>query len=243
MKKIGVTVVGVLCCLNAGAQTMNVHKTDGTVLRFSADEVEYVDFSKEPKTPDNAVAVDLGLDVKWANMNVGAEKPEDYGCYFAWGETKTKKEFTWTNYKWCEGTYDSMTKYGTVEVYGVDDHILTLEPEDDAATVNWGSQWRTPTDEEVTALLTYCQWEETMLNGVKGYRVTGHNGNSIFLPYVGWYGDQGWEGQGESAHYWSASILEDYCFFSRDLYMSQWMQGMDYGKFRCFGLCVRPVWK
>ena len=243
MKKLFVTVVSVLSCLSVGAQTMNVHKTDGTVLRFLADEVEYVDFSEksEATPPVNVKAVDIGLDVKWANMNVGAENPEDYGDYFAWGETAPKTEFTWKNYKWSEGTYDSITKYGTVEVYGVDDHILTLEPEDDAATVNWGKEWRMPTEEEVTALLSYCQWETDTLNGVTGFKVTGRNGNSIFLPFVGWYGDLGWEGKGEFGHYWSASILEDYCFFGRDLYFSPYMQGMDYGKFRCFGQCIRPV--
>ena len=243
MKKVFVTVVSVLSCLTVGAQTINVHKTDGTVLSLPTDEVRYVDFSTSTTgtPPAKVEAVDLGLDVKWANMNVGAEYPEDYGEYFAWGETKPKTEFTWKNYKWCEGTYDSITKYGTVEVYGVDDHILELIEDDDAATVNWGDQWRTPTEEEVTALLSYCRWDEENLNGVKGFRVTGRNGNSIFLPFTGWYGDQGWEGVGEFGHYWSASILEDYCFFGRDLYFSPYMQGMDYGKFRCFGQCIRPV--
>lgn len=87
--------------------------------------------------PDCMEAVDLGLSVKWATCNVGAKSPDDFGDYFAWGETEQKKIYNWSTYKWCEGKDSTITKYCNHVVYGsmVDNKII-LEPEDDAATAN-----------------------------------------------------------------------------------------------------------
>ena len=126
--------------------------------------------------------VDLGLPsgLKWATCNVGAEKPEDFGDYFAWGETTPKKQYDWRTYKYCKGTDRTLTKYSDCNNGFIDKTVL--DSESDAATVNWGGLWRMPTDVELTELREQCTWTWTIQNGVNGYNVTGPNGNSIFLP-------------------------------------------------------------
>lgn len=134
--------------------------------------------------------VDLGLSVKWATCNIGASKAEDYGSYFAWGETAPKDSYTWGNYKWANGSETTMTKYCTDSNYGNNgftDGKTTLEPEDDAATVNMGGNWRMPTLEEAKELVDNCTWKWTSKNGINGYEVKSKtNGNSIFLPTTGY---------------------------------------------------------
>jgi hypothetical protein len=112
---------------------------------------------------------------------VGATTPEEYGDYFAWGETEAKQNFSWEIYKWCNGTKSTITKYNAT------DGLTTLLPEDDAAHVHWGGQWRMPTKEERDELLDKCIWTWESVNGVEGFRATGPNGNSIFLPAAGIY--------------------------------------------------------
>ncbi|MBO5586264.1 MAG: hypothetical protein J5914_01035 [Prevotella sp.] len=134
--------------------------------------------------------VDLGLSVKWATCNVGASQPYEYGDYFAWGETEAKSDYTWSTYKY--GTSStSLTKYCTSSSYGTVDNKTTLEAADDAATANMGGKWRMPTKAEQDELRTQCTWTwqakgNTEFNGVAGYKVTGTNGKSIFLPAAGY---------------------------------------------------------
>ena len=118
----------------------------------------------------------------WATCNVGASSPTECGNYYAWGETEEKSDYDWYNYKWCYGNCYSLTKYCTYSYYGYVDNKTVLDPKDDVAHVKWGGSWRMPTFEEQKELLHECSWEWTELNGVNGYRVTGPNGNSIFLP-------------------------------------------------------------
>ncbi len=191
--------------------------------------------------------VDLGLPsgTLWATCNVGAINPEDYGKYFAWGETKTKSEYNWSTYKYCNGSYNSLTKYCTDSSSGTVDNKTTLEPSDDAAaTVNLGGEWRTPTWAEVRELLNECdcEWTENYNNtGVVGYIVTGPNGNSIFLPAAGYRDNSRLKRVGAEGYYWSSSIEEGYsndacclCFYS-DHYERF------YSRPRSYGLSVRPV--
>ena len=155
------------------------------------------------------VAVDLGLSVKWATCNVGAEKPEEYGDYFAWGETEPKEKYDWTTYLYCKGTSSTMTKYCTNSSYGYNgftDKKTVLDPEDDAATVNWGGAWRMPTDAEFTELREQCTWTWTTQNGVNGYKVVGPNGNSIFLPAAGYQYGASFLDVGSSGRYWSSLL-------------------------------------
>ena len=117
-------------------------------------------------------------------MNVGASKPEEFGDYFAWGETEPKEEYTSENYKWGAGE-DLYTKYCTNSSYGYNgfvDNKTELDLEDDAAYVNWGSSWRMPTAEQAMELMDNCTWQCLERNGVYGLLLTGPNGNTLFSP-------------------------------------------------------------
>lgn len=189
--------------------------------------------------------VDLGLPsgTKWATCNVGATKPEEYGDYFAWGETESKDNYDWSTYKWCNGSSTTMTKYCTNSVYGTVDNKTILELSDDAANVNWGAEWRMPTKAEYDELCSKCIWEWTTKDGVNGYAVTGFNGNSIFLPaachcegLLQFYRDSG--------YYWSSSLSTSFllraynsAFYSNNLGNNVFVDDV----LRYYGLPVRAV--
>jgi hypothetical protein len=143
---------------------------------------------EDPVTPpDTHQYVDLGLPsgTLWATCNVGANSPEEYGDLFAWGETEPKEVYDWDTYKWCFEDYFSLTKYCTKSDYGYNgftDDKTELDPEDDAACVNWGASWRMPTIQQLDELYQECTWTLTQQNGVNGQLVTGPNGNTLFLP-------------------------------------------------------------
>ncbi|MCQ2242626.1 MAG: fibrobacter succinogenes major paralogous domain-containing protein [Bacteroidaceae bacterium] len=165
-----------------------------------------------PKEPEHEY-VDLGLSVKWATCNIGASKPEEYGDYFAWGETTPKTTYNWSTYKWCNGSDDTMTKYCTSSNYGTVDDKITLDLADDAARANWGGSWRMPTFKELDELKIKCTWTWTIKNNVWGYNVTGLNGNSIFLPAAG-YGYEGvLRGEGSYGYYWTSSLYTQVSFY------------------------------
>ena len=161
-------------------------------------------------------AVDLGLpsSIKWASCNVGAEKPEDYGNHYAWGEVIPQENYSWETYKYANGASDKLTKYCNDASYGDNgftDNKTTLEPKDDAAHVNWGGSWRMPTDAEWAELIANCTWTWTTQNGINGYRVASEtNSNSIFLPAAGYYYDgTKHDNVGSYGYYWSASLFEN----------------------------------
>ena len=150
-------------------------------------------------------AVDLGLSVKWATCNVGATSPQDFGDFFAWGEIKPKSTYTWNNYKW--GSSYNLTKYCYHSNWGRVDNIGILESVDDAATVEWGNEWRIPTSAEMQELINKCNWTWTTLGGINGYEVTSKsNGNSIFLPAAGYYDQSSHTKSASEGNYWSANI-------------------------------------
>ena len=186
-------------------------------------------------------AIDLGLSVKWASCNVGATQPWEYGGYYAWGETEEKSDYSWITYKYCNGTSSSMTKYCTDSSCGTVDYKTTLEPGDDVATVKWGGNWRMPTAAEIDELTDNCTWQWTTLNDVNGWRVTGPNGNSIFLPAAGCRDGQEVYYQGSYGCYWSSSLFSSYsnyayCLFFYYGYYDRYNSGR-----RCIGPTVRPV--
>ena len=156
--------------------------------------------------------VDLGLSVKWATCNVGAESPEDYGDYYAWGETETKDVYDWSSYKWCNGSSDTLTKYNPFKVQGIVDSITTLDPNDDVAHVKWGGSWRMPTASEFRELMDNCKWTWKSVNGINGYvvksRIKGYTDRSIFLPVAGYCYDKELCCAGEVAYYWSNSLFD-----------------------------------
>ena len=184
--------------------------------------------------------VNLGLSVCWAECNIGASSPEEYGDYFAWGETEEKNNYDWSTYKWCKGSNDTMTKYCTNGKYGTVDNKTVLDPADDVAHVKWGGSWRMPTKDEIKELVNKCSWQWTTVNGVNGYKVTGPNGNSIFLPAAGYrYGTELFD-RGSFGYYWSGTLDEDYSGYAYRLDFSS--GGRDwYNNSRDYGHTVRPV--
>ena len=185
--------------------------------------------------------VDLGLSVKWATCNIGASSPEDYGDYYAWGETETKSNYSWSTYKWCNGSRSTMTKYCTSSSYGTVDNKTTLDADDDVAYVKWGDSWRMPTKSEQDELRNSCTWSWTTQNGKNGYRVTGPNGNSIFLPAAGSHEGTSLYDAGSYGYYWSSSL---YSSSSRDAYDLNFNSGDVnwYNDNRYLGQSVRPVY-
>ena len=217
--------------------------------------------------------VDLGLSVKWAMFNVGANAPEEYGDYFAWGETepyyesgyaKENPQAHWkqgystgyniSNYKYCNGSYSTMTKYCSNGYYGNNgftDNLTTLLPEDDVAYVKWGGNWRMPTEEEFWELNNNCTWQFITQNGVNGYKVSSlvDPGRSIFLPAAGYRSNTGLHydsTQGSydpEGRYWTKSLYtysqnSSYSFRFFDDVADEW--GVGYED-RSYGLSVRPV--
>lgn len=234
---------------------------DGSQVIAAADfngdgEATIVDLSRlvdfmllMPMVADTHEWVDLGLPsgTLWATCNVGADSPEEYGDYFAWGETVPKQYYHWSTYKWCNGEANSMTKYccksddGDYGVDGFIDDIIVLELEDDAACVKWGPSWRIPTRKQQLELLHQCTCQWTERNGVKGALFTGPNGNTMFMPAAGylWFGSL--YAEGLDGIYWSRSLYTPspygaYC-------MSFDSNGQCGGSFyeRSAGLTVRAV--
>lgn len=182
-------------------------------------------------------AVDLGLSVKWASCNVGANSPEGYGKYFAWGETVVKSNYSTSNSLTYGASFSDLKLYGVVY-----DGSLTAEY--DAATVNWGENWRMPTLDEIKELTNKCTWERFEFNGVPGCRITGPNGNSIFLPASGVYRDDYQDGSllydvGFDGYYWS-STPHDHSIYSYSLCFNSDGYEWTYGN-RYQGRTVRPV--
>lgn len=220
-------------------------------------------------TVQNHDYVDLGLSVKWATCNIGASKPEYHGSCFLWGETTgAAVNFGESDYdkykfhKWSEGCDQTgLTKYCTSEDYGYCtvlhynsyykdfeyfvDNLTTLLPEDDAATVRWGNQWRMPTKAEIEELLNKCTWTWTQHNGYNGYRVTGRNGNSIFLPTV--YEKNHGTLVGERGSYWSSSLIQDWPESAWNLYFNYSHYSIEdanvYSNTRYHAKLIRPVLK
>ncbi len=165
--------------------------------------------------------VDLGLPsgTLWATCNVGASSPEDYGDYFAWGETAPKDYYAPSTYKWWQeyndanGYYTSgYTKYCTHSSYGLNgfvDNKIELDPEDDAAYVNWGTSWRMPSLKQIQELCDNCSWQCIQRNGVYGQLLTGPNGNTMFLPAAGGRWGSSLDGAGSNGSYWSRTLSDD----------------------------------
>ena len=175
--------------------------------------------SKVEGQGDGAAAaewVDLGLPsgLLWAECNLGATKPEEYGDYYAWGETSTKEVYTWETYKYCtavdeDGWIKTLSKYNTDSEYGTPDHLTPLQPSDDVATAKLGNGARMPTETEWNELLDNTTSEWTTVNGVYGRRLTASNGKSLFFPAPGGrYGSE-LHYAGENGVYWSTSLRAD----------------------------------
>ena len=201
---------------------------------------DVVSFSTRKET-DYGEAVDLGLSVKWRTCNIGATSPEDYGSYYAWGETGTKYNYSWATYQWCNGSSTTLTKYNTSNSYGVQDNRTVLEKDDDVAFVKLGGKWRMPTDAEWTELREQCTWTWTSQNGVTGRLVTSKtNGNSIFLPAAGYRYDTSLYNVGSNGYYWSSSLNTDNPYYAWNVYFYS-SNVYRYINNRFNGFSVRPI--
>ena len=200
------------------------------------------------------VWVDLGLPsgLLWASCNVGASNPEDYGDYFAWAETTPKPEYTWDNYRYCRvvGSSEKMTKYCTSDYAGYDgysDTLTVLEPCDDAATAYLGDGARTPTYYEWKELSDNCTMEWTTENGVNGYRFTGPNKKSIFLPAADHRTTAVSFLDPNSGIYWTSNLGLDLVCGINELLSYAWVayfreDGIHYSRtLRYYGMPVRAV--
>ena len=228
------------------ADTMYIYNHDKTVERFAVAGIDSVTFQAPqpgiiPPLIGNHEAVDLGLSVKWALCNVGASRAEESGGYYAWGETEEKEDYSWYNYKWCNGSSTSLIKYCTDSYYGVMDNKDVLAAEDDVASVKWGGRWRMPTTREQRELLDNCVWKWTTQNGVRGYKVTSKsNGNSIFLPAAGSRDGTELVYQGTGGCYWAGTLCGDYC--DTAYFLCSYSLCYDWVNFyRYMGFTVRPV--
>ena len=243
MKKLILFASALCMSVCAMAQSeFYVYKKDGSSVQFTIADVDSISFTAPATGTENGHEwVDLGLSVKWATCNVGATKPEEYGNYFAWGETETKTTYNWSTYKWCNGSAETQTKYCTNSDYGTVDNKTVLDLEDDAARANWGGAWRMPTDAEWTELRENCTWTWTIKNGVNGYEVKSEaNGNSIFLPAAGYRVDDVLGSAGSYGNYWSSSLSTGYPDYACGVYFGSVFVDR-YGSSRFYGRSVRPV--
>ena len=181
--------------------------------------------------------VDLGLPSgkKWATCNVGANKSEEYGDYFAWGETSTKAEYNSDNCPTLGLTNSQLQSQGYIDGEG------NLTPQYDAATANWGGTWRMPTYAELRELNTQCTWTWTTQNGVNGYKVTGPSGANIFLPAAGYRNGSSLDYAGSLARYWSSTTSDYYNYGANFLYFDSDLRHVDSKFSRYYGPSVRPV--
>lgn len=175
-------------------------------------------------------AVDLGVSVKWANINLGGSAPEDIGYFYFWGYTEGRNayvsdgyNFLYDNYRYFstevtseqkQYTKFSITKYCNLPDYGLGgktDTLVALEDSDDPVIAAWGGKWRMPTDAEWTELREKCTWTLVTRDGLKGYEVKAGNGNSIFLPLAGNRSDIRLMTLGAFGNYWSSTLCEELC--------------------------------
>lgn len=232
--------------MQASAQGIVVNKLDGTKVYYKASEVQSVGVYGYGEGPDDNPElheyVDLGLPsgTLWATCNVGANSPEEYGDYFAWGETQPNN-YSKSAYRYYDSVYKVYTKYCLHRDYGTIDNKSELEMSDDAATVNWGVDWQMPSLEQFKELISYTTTMWTQLNGVSGKMIVSKsNGNRIFLPAAGYRNGTSLNDAVSNGYYLSRSLDTSdsnyacYLCFDSNLFKT-------YRNYRYYGYVVRPV--
>lgn len=217
------------------ANSLTVHRSSFGLLDNMDDNIEYNNIE--------SVMVELGLSVKWATRNIGADSTEEYGEYYAWGETEPKIEYSWENYKFCT----AWASYSNLQFskYSQEDNKTRLDPEDDIAIIELDEGWRMPTRTECEDLLTSCTHSWTTINGCYGALLTsnvfGYADKWIFLPAAGMKSKTKYD-SGVRCYYWSSSRNTDHphiaCsmdLISNDKYVSD-------NRNRCNGYPIRPVY-
>lgn len=245
----------------ASAQGVKVYTKSGEIYDIPMSDLEKIEpYGRPVITNPDAEYVDLGLSVNWATTNVGATTPSEIGEYYMWAQTvfDPALKYNFNNCPYQDQSYNDgndgdfmpyYLKYCNNQDLGIPDLLYTLQPVDDAATQNWGEAWRMPTQQEMEELVSSCTWtklteENSEYPGVAGYKVTGPNGNSIFLPCGGYrFSDSAWYANKE-LNYWTSSLYSSSCMYSHALTES------GYGanktpttnfKNRYMGYPIRPV--
>lgn len=254
MKKTLLSIIAVASLGTSASAQMYIVK-DGKVRAAMENTPDYVTFEEPVPSSSQSgdKAVDLGLSVKWASYNIGATKPEEFGSYFSWGETETKERYDWSTYKYIkEGSVDyiGINKY-TIEDNNTDgdwynvtydfigDGIGKLTKSDDVASVTLGGDWVTPTAENYQELIDKCTWEFTTENEIAGYKITGTNGKSIFLPAAGYYIGTSLRNVGSVCDYWAADLYQK-SSYGENLYCRTDGYEVTY-RSRHYGHTIRPV--
>ena len=269
-KQFLVTIILSLVMANVYGQKVIVHLTSGTNVPYDASEVSEITFEEAviitPYTPTDDGTyhngyeyVDLGLPsgLKWATCNIGASASEEYGDYYAWGETETKSDYSSDTYKWfasatvtedgSDVTYRGYTKYmerwcsSLLGYKSFCDDKTTLEAEDDVAHVKWGGNWRMPTSSELAELNKECTWTWAMLNGKYGYKITGPNGKYIFLPAAGDRIDSSLNDAGSLGVYCCSSLDSGFPQINECLSFNSDVHDVGGSSGRESGQSVRPV--
>lgn len=234
MKKIFTLVLFALATVVANAQTKHTVNVWIDGQKTTIENVDSLTFVEEPKMATEYV--DLGLSVKWATYNLGATKEDEAGNYYSWGETATKNEYEYTmgNYKYSDGSK-----------YNDEDNKLNLDPEDDAATVALGADWRTPTYDEFNELITNCDWEWCTDKGINGMIGKSKiNGNTIFLPAAGSSDEYGVDYVGKYVEFWTNErpYGKDYPYYIFGVKTAKGATLNIKNTYKYPGLPVRPVY-
>ncbi|MBR7053882.1 MAG: C10 family peptidase, partial [Prevotella sp.] len=210
-------------------------KTDGTKMTTVAQRrtgicIRAVEYKASTPTTETMELVDLGLSVKWCNMNLGATVSSGYGNYYAWGETTTKSNYTWANYKHASGTAASVKSIG---------NNIAATTYDAAYQTN--KTYCLPTKAQINELLSKCTFKEGTKDGVKGYTVTGPSGKSIFLPLGGYKADGQYNGTAEQAYYWAADVDASNAQKANALFLKTATASKATVAQRRTGVCIRAV--
>lgn len=223
-----VAVIAAMFTQNLCAQNVRVFLKDGTSQTFLSAEVDSVVFDADDKF--YPTAVDLGLSVKWASCNLGAELPQEAGDFYSWGETSTKEQYTKATY------FDKEFKYFSEN----NDTCFAGKTKYDAATAAWGAEWRTPTSAELQELITKCKWKSIRYKGSNGFRITGPNGNQIFMPSAGYISGKSLGDSQNTGYYWSSCLSKSYeepaymmCFSTSNIEVTL--------NYKYLGCSIRPV--
>ena len=235
--------------LSSTSVSICVYNNDGVPYSATIDEGKNLAAGKACNhvatlTKHEYVDLDLPSGLLWATCNIGATEALDAGSYFAWGETETKSTYDLVNYSFFKGKglYNVYLKYVTDSRYGTVDNLSTLQSEDDAASVNWGSPWRMPTSSEITELVENCYWEYVNDNTSKYYKVSSktHTDKYILLPIVGYY--SGSKNASDSrVYYLSRSLSLDNNNNVYSLYLGTNNHELLNSTTRYYGNPVRPV--
>lgn len=246
------TLLAVLLLMLAGVQTtvaqkVLLYKTNGEIIKCSVSELDSIVFIEEEPVVGAHEWVDLGLPsgTLWATCNIGADSFEEYGDYFAWGETEPKDIYDSGHYKFNKGS-GKMTKYCTIGSFGsngMTDDLTELEPEDDAATVNWGSDWQMPSKAQMEELLNpaFTTTEWTCMNDFYGRKIISKkNGNWIFFPAGGFIESTSRYREGTFGSCWTRSLFENAPNDAYDWAVNY--NGLFWGRDRRYlGEMIRPV--